>query len=441
MPTAYTSLLGLALPVQGELSGVWGDEVNASITNLVESAIAGVVTLTTDANVTLSTTTGAANQARMAIINCTGARSVLRTITAPAASKAYTVINATTGGFAVKVVGVGPTTGITIPAGKRALIVWDGADFIQVASNNVVLTTDVTGILPTANGGTGIAFFTAAGPTVARVYTFPDVATTVLTTNAAITAPQGGTGVANNSAATVTSSGNFAFTRTLTATTNVTYPTTGTLSTLAGSEALTNKTYNGNTFTAGTGILTIAASKTATVNNTITLAGTDATTMTFPTTSATIARTDSANTFTGGSTATSWTFVTPALGTPASGIASNMTVDGTDAVGFRNIPQNSRSADYTCVLADNGKHIFHPSTDAVARTFTIPANGSVAYPIGTALTFVNMTSQVVTIAITTDVMRLAKDGTTGSRSLAQFGSATAIKIESALWLISGSALT
>ena len=111
------------------------------------------------------------------------------------------------------------------------------------------------------------------------------------------------------------------------------------------------------------------------------------------------------------------------------------------SVGYVNIPQNSQSSNYTLALGDSGKHIFHPSTDTTARTFTIPANASVAYPIGTALTFVNMTSQVVSIAITTDVMNLAKDGTTGTRSLAQYGSATAIKIESALWLISGSALT
>ena len=58
------------------------------------------------------------------------------------------------------------------------------------------LTTGVTGILPTANGGTGIAYFTAAGPTVARVFTFPDAATTILTTNAAVTVAQGGTGLA-----------------------------------------------------------------------------------------------------------------------------------------------------------------------------------------------------------------------------------------------------
>ena len=173
----------------------------------------------------------------------------------------------------------------------------------------------------------------------------------------------GGTGVSNNAAMTVTGSGNFAYTRTLTGTTNVTFPTTGTLATLAGTETFTNKN----------------------------------------------------------------------LG--------SCTVDGTNTVGFLTIPQNSQSAAYTLVLADAGKHIFHPSTDANARTYTIPANSSVAYLIGTAITFVNMTSQVVTIAITTDTMYLAKDGTTGSRSLAQYGSATALKMTSTTWLISGSALT
>jgi hypothetical protein len=140
-------------------------------------------------------------------------------------------------------------------------------------------------------------------------------------------------------------------------------------------------------------------------------------------------------------TLTSPTMTAPVLGTPSSGTLSSCTVDGTDAVGFRNIPVNSQSAAYTAVLADSGKVIFHPSTDANARTFTIPANGSVAYPIGTAITFINMTSQVVTIAITTDTMYLSSAGTTGSRSLAQYGSATAIKMTSTTWLISGSGLT
>ena len=112
-----------------------------------------------------------------------------------------------------------------------------------------------------------------------------------------------------------------------------------------------------------------------------------------------------------------------------------------DEVGYKNIPQNSQSAAYTCVLTDSGKHIHHPSTDANARTYTIPANGSVAYPIGTAITFTNMTAQIVTIAITSDTMYLAKDGTTGSRLLAQWGMATALKVDATKWLISGNGLT
>jgi len=141
-------------------------------------------------------------------------------------------------------------------------------------------------------------------------------------------------------------------------------------------------------------------------------------------------------------TLTAPTFTTPVLGTPTSGALTNCTADGTDAVGFRNIPQNSQSADYTLVLADSGKHILHPSADTSARTFTIPANSSVAYPIGTALTFINQDSAgVVTIAITTDTMRLSPAGTTGSRTLAANGSATCIKLTSTEWIISGSGLT
>jgi hypothetical protein len=137
---------------------------------------------------------------------------------------------------------------------------------------------------------------------------------------------------------------------------------------------------------------------------------------------------------------TSPTFVTPALGTPASGILSACTVDGTNLVGYQNIPFNSQSNDYTLVLLDAGKSIFHPITDTNDRTFTIPANASVAYPVGTAISFVNM-SNVVTIAINSDTMYLSGFGTTGSRSLAQYGAATAVKMTSTTWMISGNGLT
>lgn len=142
--------------------------------------------------------------------------------------------------------------------------------------------------------------------------------------------------------------------------------------------------------------LTISDGKTLEASNSITLAGTDSTTMTFP---------------------------------PASA-----------SVGYLNIPQNSQSAAYTTVLADSGKHILHPIADNNARTFTIPANASVAYPVGTAITFANLIN-TVTIAITTDTMYLAGTGTTGSRTLAAYGVATALKVASATWMISGVGLT
>jgi len=106
--------------------------------------------------VTLSTTNGAANQARNAVILWTASNgATTRNITAPAQSKAYLVINAGTGSIVIR--GSGPTTGVTVASGVRALVAWNGSDFVKVVSNPVVLTTDVSGILPAANGGTGLS--------------------------------------------------------------------------------------------------------------------------------------------------------------------------------------------------------------------------------------------------------------------------------------------
>lgn len=125
-----------------------------------------------------------------------------------------------------------------------------------------------------------------------------------------------------------------------------------------------------------------------------------------------------------------------------SGASNTLTVDWTNGVWFRIIPQNSQSANYTLVLADSGKHIYHPSADTTARTWTIPANSSVAFPIGTAITFVNSISAGnITIAITTDTLRLAGAGTTGSRTLAPNWMATAMKVNTTEWYISGTNLT
>jgi len=126
--------------------------------------------------------------------------------------------------------------------------------------------------------------------------------------------------------------------------------------------------------------------------------------------------------------------------------SSNLSVSGNitsagERVGYLGIPQNSKSTDYTLVLTDAGKHILHPSADTTARTFTIPANASVAFPIGSAITFINQNAAgVISISITSDVMRLAGAGTTGTRTLAANGIATAIKLTATEWIISGTGL-
>ena len=127
MPTAYTSLLGLALPVTGELSGTWGTVVNNEITSLVEDAIANAASISvTSGNVTLTDNNGTSDQARMAILLVTGSPGVSRNIVAPSTSKWYIVKN---GSNAAVVLKGSATTGVTIPAGAEVLAFWNGSDF------------------------------------------------------------------------------------------------------------------------------------------------------------------------------------------------------------------------------------------------------------------------------------------------------------------------
>lgn len=130
------------------------------------------------------------------------------------------------------------------------------------------------------------------------------------------------------------------------------------------------------------------------------------------------------------------------LATPSSGDLRNCTADGTNKVAPANIPQVPKNVNYTLTIGDAGKHILHPSSDTVARTFTIPANSVVQYPIGTALTFVNQFGGGnITISINTDTMRVVKTGATGSRTLSANGIATAIKVGLTEWIIYGVNLT
>ena len=438
MATGYSTNLELALPVQGELSGTWGNTVNNGITQYLDAAIAGSQIISgSQTAVTLTNTNGDASASNIAqagsgatgtaqyqIIRCTGNPAGLLTITisdtgVAGYSKTFVIINATSTSQSVKIVGSGPTTGITVASGAKSFVAWNGSDFVEIASSTAdgvtTFSAGTTGLTPNtatsgavtlagtlaiANGGTGTATpALVQGSGVTITGTWPNQTINATGTGGTVTsvAVSGGTTGLTTSGGPITTSGTI---------------------TLAGTLAVAN---------GGTGITSLGA-------GVATFLGTPS--------SANLASAVTDETGSGALVfATSPTLVTPLLGTPTSGVLSGCTVDGTDAVGFRNIPQNSQSAAYTLVLDDAGKHIFHPVGDNNARTFTIPANSSVAYPVGTAITFINMAVANVTIAITTDTMYLSSAGTTGSRTLAQYGSATAIKITSTNWLISGSGLT
>lgn len=137
-----------------------------------------------------------------------------------------------------------------------------------------------------------------------------------------------------------------------------------------------------------------------------------------------------------GSTSGSATLNAPAV---AATNTYTLPVD-TSTLGYVNTPTNSQSANYTTVLGDSGKTLIHPSTDASARIFTI--DDTLAYDAGTVITFINQTSQQLTITCSTaNNLYLAGTGTQGSRVLAQYGLATCVKVATNYWLINGNGLT
>ncbi len=100
------------------------------------------------------------------------------------------------------------------------------------------------------------------------------------------------------------------------------------------------------------------------------------------------------------------------------------------------ILQNIQNGNYTLVLIDARKHIYKASGGA-GETITIPANASVAFPLGTAIPIVNRGGGTLSIAITTDTLVLEGLGTTGTRTLGDDGIATLLKVTSTVWFISG----
>lgn len=147
MTTSSTPLLGLALPVTGELTGTWGDTVNNSITSLVDSAIAGMSTVSvTSANQALDYTVLVSNQARNAILKLTTTTAAAFAIYIPPHSKTYIIWNASSYAATVYCSTVaGNTTaagaGVVVPAGGKVAVFTDGTDCYGTGSTQPAAST------------------------------------------------------------------------------------------------------------------------------------------------------------------------------------------------------------------------------------------------------------------------------------------------------------
>ena len=177
MTVNYTTLLGLAKPVTGTEAGTWGDIVNDEITTLLEDSVAATATVdVTAGGVTLTDLDGQQDQARCAVIRVIGTPGTARAVVAPNRSKAYIVINESDGAVTIK---ASATTGVSVAASTKALVVWNGSDYTDVARS--VLTGAVTAVtatspvnstggttpvislstVPTTLGGTNLTSYTA----------------------------------------------------------------------------------------------------------------------------------------------------------------------------------------------------------------------------------------------------------------------------------------
>ena len=103
-------------------------------------------------------------------------------------------------------------------------------------------------------------------------------------------------------------------------------------------------------------------------------------------------------------------------------------------VGYMGMPQLTKNANYLVGLQDSGKHIYITSNAAM----TLPTGG--VFQSGTVITFI--TAPGVTATITSsDTMYQVGTGTTGTRTLGPVGVATAVRMSSSVWYISGTGLS
>jgi hypothetical protein len=141
MATQYTTILKLALPTQGELSGTWGDVVNENITSMVEEAIAGraVINTWTANSHTLTTANGLTSESRCAMLEFTDtgvALSGAGTVICPTQPKIYLCKNAA---GQVITVTTAAGTGIAVQNGETKFVFCDGTNVVEAVSSMTTL--------------------------------------------------------------------------------------------------------------------------------------------------------------------------------------------------------------------------------------------------------------------------------------------------------------
>jgi hypothetical protein len=162
MASTFSPSLKLTLMGDGDQAGLWGQTTNTNLGTLVEQAITGVESITmVDANYTLTNFNGITNEARNAVLVVTGTNAAIRDLIPPVQEKLYTIVNNTTGGFAIRVIGLSGT-GVNIPNGATCLVYCDGTNFVNGLSG-VAGNFTVNGVLTATTGtftnvsGNGVA--------------------------------------------------------------------------------------------------------------------------------------------------------------------------------------------------------------------------------------------------------------------------------------------
>jgi hypothetical protein len=129
MASTYSPSLKLTLMGDGDQAGLWGQTTNTNLGTLLEQAITGVQSIVmSDANYTLTNFNGITNEARNAVLVVTGTNNAIRDLIPPIVEKLYTIVNNTTGGYAIRVIGASGT-GVNIPNGVTTLVYCDGTNF------------------------------------------------------------------------------------------------------------------------------------------------------------------------------------------------------------------------------------------------------------------------------------------------------------------------